>query len=183
MNESTGAGRPQSLNPARLIAGLERLSEREDRAALAALRRGLGKEPGEAPEMFPVLVPLLAGERLWPWHERAAYMVASLYATHPAGWSGEGDGRWDRNLGASLRRLDRERDSAGIERRLASMLNADSDDLGDHLRRAVALLRTSEIPIDWRRLSADLLAWGRPDREVQRRWATSFWGDRETDEG
>ncbi|HEU0116724.1 MAG TPA: type I-E CRISPR-associated protein Cse2/CasB [Thermomicrobiales bacterium] len=167
------------LNIVRLVAGLDDLAQRQDRAALAALRRGLGKAPGEAPEMFPIIVPLLPSARLRPWDEACGYLVASLFGFYPDGsWRGEGDGRWSRNLGVSLRLLASGMDSAGPERRLIALLNSDLDDLGSHLRGIVALLRGKAIPIDWTQLGRDLLAWDRPSRDVQRRWATAFWGQR-----
>lgn len=179
MNPATSSPmEPMRLNVPRLIAGLRRLAEPEervDRAALAALRRGLGKRPGEAPEMFPVLVPLLPGGRLWPWDETCAYMVASLFATHPAIWDGPDDGRWTRNLGASLRRLRQLTDSDGPNRRFVALLNSEGDDLGEHLRGIIALLRGNDIPVDWQQLTYDLLRWDRPSREVHRRWADAYW--------
>ena len=171
----------QRLNVPRLISGLRRLAEpeeRADRAALAALRRGLGKRPGEAPEMFPVIVPLLPGGRLRTWDETCAYTVASLFALHPTTWDGADDGRWSRNLGASLRRLREQTDSAGPERRIVALLNSDDADLAEHLRGIVSLLASKKIPVDWQQLAFDLLAWGRSDREVQRRWADAYWGQR-----
>src|ERR687886_2267464 len=57
-------------------------SEGGDRAALAALRRGLGKAVGDAPEMYPYVVPALGDvdER----QERPFYLIASLFALHPS---------------------------------------------------------------------------------------------------
>jgi CRISPR system Cascade subunit CasB len=179
MNETSAhVEEPRRLNVPRLIRGLQALVEREDRIdrpALAALRSGLGKRPGEAPQMFPVLVPLLPPGRLWPWDETCAYTVASLFATHPAPWRGAGDGRWDRNLGASLGKLRDASDSEGPERRLVALLNCNANDLSEHLRGVIALLRGKDIAVDWQRLAYDLLDWDRPSREVQRRWATAFW--------
>lgn len=172
-----------SLNVPRLIRGLQALvepEERIDRAALAALRRGLGKEPGEAPEMFPVIVPLLPG-RLWPWDETCAYTIAALFAMHPSMWRGAESGRWTRHLGASLRRLRDITDSDGPERRFVALLNSDRDDLPEHLRGVIAHLRSKDVPVDWTQLAYDLLAWDRADREVQRRWAGGYWGQSEQD--
>lgn len=84
----------ESLNIPRLVWGLEALVPRDgpegarkgNRAALAALRRGLGKAPGEAPDVFPVLLPLLPEEQLWPRDESVAYLIASLFALHPLSW-------------------------------------------------------------------------------------------------
>jgi CRISPR system Cascade subunit CasB len=172
----------RDLSVPRLIRGLRALAEpeeRADRAALAALRRGLGKRPGEAPEMFPVLIPLLPQGRLRQWDERCAYTVAALFAMHPASWDGAQDGRRRRNFGASMRRLRDATDSDGPERRMVALLNSDSDDLPEHLRGLVALLRGQDVPVDWNQLTYDLLAWNLASREAQRRWASAFWGQSE----
>src|ERR1035437_1147702 len=81
---------------------LARLAERDDRGALAALRRGLGKEPGEAPEMFPYVVPWLPRQASI-WAEQAYYLVASLFGLHSKPWNRGPDARSD--LGASLERV------------------------------------------------------------------------------
>jgi len=149
---------------------LDGLAKREDRAALAALRRGLGKQPGEAAEMFPYL----ARWSMNPWEEDTYYLTASLFALHPASWSGD---QSNHNFGASLAWLNRNSEGAGVERRLVAMLNADRDTLPDHLRHAVALLKGKEISVDWACLIEDLNGWEHESRYVQRRWARSFWGD------
>jgi CRISPR system Cascade subunit CasB len=175
----------RELSVPRLIRGLRALAEpeeRADRAALAALRRGLGKRPGEAPEMFPVLIPLLPQGRLRQWDEHCAYTVAALFAMHPASWDGAEEARRRRNLGASLRRLREATDSDGPERRMVALLNSNGDDLPEHLRAIVALLRGADVPIDWNQLAYDLLAWNFASRDVQRRWASAFWWQAERSE-
>ena len=182
---SVHSDEPRRLSVPRLVAGLQALiepDERVDRPALAALRRGLGKRPGEAPEMFPVLIPLLPPGRLWPWDETCAYTIAALFAMHPAVWRGAEEGRWRRNLGASMRRLREATDSEGPERRMVALLNSDGDDLPEHLRGIVALLRSADVPVDWTQLTHDLLRWNRESREVQRRWATAYWGYQEQEQ-
>ena len=53
-----------------------------DRGALAALRRGLGKSPGEAAEMYPVLMPMLDDRQRGDLFEICC-LIAALYAFHP----------------------------------------------------------------------------------------------------
>jgi CRISPR type I-E-associated protein CasB/Cse2 len=129
--------------------------------------------------MFPVLVPLLPQGRLWPRHETCAYAIAALFAMHPVMWDGVEGGRWRCNFGASMRRLREVTASDGPERRMVALLNSDADNLAEHLRRIVALLRSEDVPVDWSQLTYDLLAWNYPSREVQRRWASAFWGQPE----
>jgi CRISPR type I-E-associated protein CasB/Cse2 len=144
-----------------------------DRAALAALRRGLGKPPGLAPEMHPYVLPWLASEPVW--NEDAYYILAALFAywhqsrSEPAPSAPE-------NLGASLARLKRSKDeSDSIERRFVALLNCHRDDLPEHLRHAVGLLKSKDVPIDWEQLLKHIQRWDSENRWVQRHWARGFW--------
>jgi CRISPR system Cascade subunit CasB len=140
---------------------------REDRAALAALRSGLGQEPGASARMHKYVVPYL-GERAHH-SDRWFYAVGALFAWHPKPEPG-------RSLGAALRALvDRPEASDSLEARFTALLNSHPDDLPDHLRQAVGLLRSKDIGLDWFRLLNDLLAWDLPNHDVQRKWARDFY--------
>lgn len=158
------------------VGFLETLAEGRDRAAVAALRRGLGKEPGEAPEMFPYIVPWTQGA--WPVQEKAYYLVASLFAWHQGSWHGEANKAELTNLAASLARLAAAEPAGrqGAERRLVALLNSHQDDLGNHLRHTVGLLKSKEVPVDWAQLLHDIQGWAWESRSVQLAWARAFWG-------
>jgi CRISPR system Cascade subunit CasB len=150
----------------------------DDRAALAALRRGLGKPPGAAAETYPYVVPFLPQGR-GDAAEEPYYLVATLFAY----WH-QGDrpvsANPPPNLGASLAKLQktekRKAESAdSAERRFVALLNCHRDDLGQHLRRMVGLLRSKDIPIDWAQLLADVKGWNWESRSVQRAWGRAFW--------
>jgi len=147
---------------------------RDDRAALAALRRGLGQSPGTAASMYPYVVRWLSQDTP-PWQETAYYLVAALFAYHPAeGGTG--------NMGDHFARArDPQGDDTAIERRFTALLAAHLDDLDFYLRQAISFLKSKEVPISWHQLLSDLLAWDHPDRYVQQRWARAFWG-RSTEE-
>lgn len=170
------------------LAGIERRAYRDDPdadnqpkqpdlAALATLRRGLGRDPAGVLHLYRVL------GRFVPDGERDAdryLMVAALFGSHPLHWPG----RWNRprqtNLGASFARFWAQQradnpDATGPERRFVALLDTDADDLADALRHAVSLLRADQVPVDWLRLLRDLRGWDRVDRRVQRDWARSFW--------
>lgn len=174
---------PEVRPPPGLIRHLYHLAAEEDRAALAALRRGLGKPPGAVAEMARHVVPFLPGHTAL---DADYYLIASLFGLHPLPWHGP-DAPWLANLGAALRRLapnPADPGAAGVERRFVALLNADRVDLAVHLRHAVALLRAHDQAVDWARLLRDLRDWDRPDRRVQGSWARSFWtADREPPEG
>mgnify|MGYP001178292856 CR=1 FL=1 len=157
-----------------LISELQGLVEAEDRGALAALRRGLGKRPGEAAEMFPYVVPYLPEDR---WAQDWFFVVASLFAVHPLSWQAEGNTR-DTNFGASFRRLREakgQEEGDSLENRFVALLDSRGEDLPHHLRRAIGLMKGEEIPVNWYRLLIDLTYWDHPDRFVQRQWAEQFW--------
>lgn len=144
-------------------------SHRQDRATLAALRRGLGQPPGTVADMYPYVVPWLS-EDTPPWREAAFYTIAALFAYHPdPGGAG--------NMGRHFARArDPQADNTAIERRFAILLAAHADDLDFHLRQAVSFLKSRDVPINWHQLLIDVMGWGHPERYVQRRWARDFWG-------
>jgi CRISPR system Cascade subunit CasB len=162
---------------ARFAAYLKGFADREDRASLAALRRALGKSPGEAAEAHRYVVPWLppsASRR----QEEAYYLVAALFAWHQGSWPPTSERDDATNLGASLRRLAGRTEGESVERRLTVLLNSHPEDLARHLRHVVGLLKAHEVPIDWAQLLRNVQDWHRLDRRVQRAWAKAFWGYR-----
>jgi CRISPR system Cascade subunit CasB len=155
------------------VARLEKLAAEGDRGALAALRRGLGKPPGTTPEMYPFM------ERWLPqdseaWRDDGFYTVAALFAFHQGSWRSAPE-RQPTNMGASFARLAMTTDSESIEKRFVALLNCHREDLHVHLRHAVGLLKSKEVPVDWAQLLADVRAWSWEKRPVQRAWAKAFW--------
>jgi CRISPR system Cascade subunit CasB len=67
-------------------------------------------------------------------------------------------------------------DRAAVERRFVALLKAHPDDLAGQLRQAISFLKAKEVPVNWSQLLLDMCAWDHPQRYVQRRWATAFWG-------
>jgi CRISPR system Cascade subunit CasB len=173
------------------IGHLTRLLEQPDRsqarAAMAHLRRGLGKPAGTAYEMDRYILTWLP-EATIQHREEPYYWVASLFASWHQGKDKAQtlEGKWDtdRNLGKSLSRLAQEyaRDGAGLEdarkrleKSLNALLNSHRDDLPHHLRRVTALLRSKEVPVNWAQLLHDLHFWDADGRYVQHAWARGFW--------
>ena len=157
----------------RFIEHLQVLRERGDRGALASLRRALGKEPGAAPKAYPIVMPYVAehaGERV----ERIYFLVGSLFALRPKSWACVEGERSARDFGASMRIL-AERRPGGVERRFGALLACGESELAEHMRHAVALLKSEEVPIYWLNLLSDLRQWNYERRPAQRRWARSFW--------
>jgi CRISPR system Cascade subunit CasB len=167
------------------IASLERLRDEENRGALAALRRGLGRPPGTMLSMAPYVEWL----RPQPWERTRYYLVAALFGNHPGPRSERRAGRMptkDRpNIGGMMDEVVRAYEREGVnedvarkrvEPRFVALLRAHPDDLPRQLMHAVSLAKSKDIAVDYRRLLWDLRYWTSEDRWVQLQWAASFWG-------
>jgi CRISPR system Cascade subunit CasB len=149
----------------RFIGYLQRLRDTGDRAALAHLRRGLGRPVGACARRDAVVFRCPGG---LPRDEDASALVASLFALHP-------DSGGPGGLGRSMNALAVGANSPSVEKRFVALLNADREDLGEHLRHAVSLLKSKDVAVEWRQLFLDVLDWDRERRPVQRRWSREFW--------
>jgi CRISPR system Cascade subunit CasB len=151
------------------VTHLETLRDREERGALAVLRRGAGSPPGTVAAMYPHILPWVPRQR---WAEDVAYVIGSLFALHPQpGGTG--------NLGKALSTIPGQAERKSLEDRFVALLNSHRDDLPHHLRQAVSLLKSKEIPIDWSQLLGDILHWDHERRFVQQQWAREFWHEKE----
>ena len=161
-----------------LVNRLIELAKKQDRGALAALRSGLGKPPGAAPRMLPIVAPFLSSDE-GP-ATRAAFITAALFATHP-------EHAPIGSLGASLWRATKRESNpngkhgeAGVERRFAAALDAPSEDLPRHLEGIVSLCESAGVPVDWHqfyRHVRGLLGTNEHYQiSIRTRWARDFWG-------
>lgn len=167
-NEAIAAELPEDD---RLIKYLRSLNmPPQNRAALANLRRGLGKPPKTVMEMYPYLGQFLSHEPK-PRYETAVFIVAALFAYYPDAPGNAG------NLGDSIRRMKDDSDSKSIEKRFVALLNAEAEDLPYYLRQIIGLLKSKEIAVNWNQLFRDVKNWDDDKRYVQNAWARSFWGN------
>ena len=157
----------------RMVEYLETLRDRKDTAALAKLRRGLGKAKG-TPEMYPFVVKFIEND--WKAEERA-FLVASLFALHP---EPAPEGRSMGNVFAGIHRV---QNTESIEKRFVRLLEADIEDVGHHLRQAVTLAKSKHIAVDYHSLIHDLKYWNHDEQFVQLRWARDFWGTNRDENG
>jgi CRISPR type I-E-associated protein CasB/Cse2 len=154
----------------RAVELVEQLNQlRDDRGAMAGLRRGLSPA---------------TEDRAWPWiarwcditneRQRTIHVaVAAAFATHPesAGQS---------NMGAVMRDI-AQRNQKGddglktFEAHFRRFLNCHSaQEVCERLPGIVRMAKQQNIPIDYRQLFLDLCYWG--DR-VKIRWAAAYWGE------
>lgn len=174
-----------------LIEHLNSLVTKKDLGALAMLRRGLGHQPSKASENYAHILPFLSPpDSLSPAQrsreEDAALVIAPLYAQWHQGKAIPSTAERV-GLGIAFRQLMNQSDSGSIEQRFVALLKASRDQLPNHLRHAVSLLKAKDIPLDWALLFTDLYQWDQTDRRarhpVRRRWARDFWERSRPQEG
>ena len=167
---------------------LYNLSEHPQKAALANLRRGVGRVPGELPELwgeflldFPqeleskIGVPTRA--------EWAVYLALTLYALHQQGRDvrREPMHRKDQTLGQAVRRLVKpgeDPQDAAVLRRFQALTSAASmREVSQHLRGIIQILRSEGIALDYVRLAADLydLQFPEASQRVRLRWGQDYY--------
>lgn len=158
------------------------------RAQLATLRRGVGRKPGDMPDLWGLLFADMPEEMMSRTAEPtaaewAAYTALTLYATHQQGTeinrqnmhTCQDAGR----LGKAVARLvknadDRER----IARRFNAFATAsDMMEAAHHLRGLIQLLRAEEIPLNYIRLAGDLYRFQNPKYapDVRLSWGQDFY--------
>ena len=144
-----------------LVVRLRQLAARNERAALAELRRSLADPIAAMPSVAPFF-----GKETRRHEEDALILVAGLFALHPSPGT--------RSLAAALRTCAQSSDSVAL--RFQALLDCDADDLPTHLRHAVSLVRSADLAIDYDDLLLTIRWWRAEERDRQRRWARDFWG-------
>lgn len=155
--------------------------ERIKRGVLADLRTGLlVKEVGKMTRVHKYVQGFLPEKGF---DERCYYIIAILFGSFPQHreeWRDLPSGKRMRvrTLGKAFKPLafpPKEKKKESMEARFVALLNAHPDDMDDHLRHIVSLLKANEQPLDWFRLLEDLLQWDHPDGHVQLKWARDFY--------
>ncbi len=158
------------------------------RAELANMRRGIGKKPGELPELWGMLfgdLPenLLGTTREPSRAEWAIYSALTLFALHQQGNSPKTHPmhKEKESLGKAVRRLApiRETDEfKRIQRKLhIAAVSDDMDELAYRLRGLVQLMRSECIPLDYVQLATDFYWYQMPEQipAVRLQWGRDFY--------
>ena len=154
-------------------------------AALAKLRRGVGKQPGELPDLAQWTAPGLFvqnyhSDEIAP-EEYAAHAAITLFAMHQQSHRSEYMHRTGRSLGASARKLRftlGEHGEAGVLRRFNAVGTAsDFTELLRHARGLVQQFRSKGIWLDYAMLADDLRKLMDPATApgVRNRWGRHFY--------
>jgi CRISPR system Cascade subunit CasB len=134
----------------------------------ARLKRDAGKTMAESHSIGLAyrILPYGLGAR----REEIYFLLATVYPLADGGGAG--------NLGDALRlaRDPKPDKNKGLDRRVEILLDADVTQLPFRLRQTVRLLKSRRVKVNWEMLLADLLAWERPDRPIQKRWARQYFG-------
>jgi CRISPR system Cascade subunit CasB len=155
-------------------------------ATLAHLRRGLGKAPGEVPEIWDITLESIPrpghGDVPSP-QEHAAHAALTLYALHQQSRTTPMHTR-GRSLGMAVRALARSQDATGdadrekaVRRRFDAVATATSfSETTHHLRGLISQLRAADIALDYGRLADDLERLQRPGgpKAVRLQWGRDY---------
>lgn len=154
------------------------------RADMANLRRGIGKRPGELPQLWELLFrdfseELMSRDGSPTWEEWAVFGALTLYAMHQQG-SEQNMHVSGKRLGIAIGSLtagDEDRMKA-VQRRFNAFATAkEMPECLHHLRGLVQLLRSEGIGLDYAELAGDLYEFQTPEgaAKVRLRWGQDFY--------
>lgn len=161
-------------------------AEAPTRALLAKLRRGVGKKPGEDPQLWGVvfdgLPQELQGKTAEPsYAEWAIYTALTLYALHQQGKDPKSESMYrdGDSLGVALRRLVAPMgEEARVKRRFDAIATAGGiSELANHARGVVKLLGANGIPLDYADFAVDLYRYQYPTLRngVRLNWGRAYY--------
>jgi CRISPR system Cascade subunit CasB len=152
---------------------------------LAELRRGIGKTPGELPQLWGYLLESMPeefyGDKEPSYAEWAVYTALTMFALHQQGKDAgtepmQKDGQ---SIGSALSCLVHDSDdSERISRRFKTIATSGSvEELAHHMRGAVQLLRSEGIGLDYPKLAGDIYRFQFPDMVsgVRLSWGQDFY--------
>lgn len=164
------------------------------RAELARLRRGIGKKPGELPELWELLLDDFPTELESNGAERskaewAIYTALTLFALHQQGKDIQREYMfqatdWEKKqyhgLGSAvgeLAKIQHDRKDAIKRRFYVAVTAADLQGLSWHLRGIIQQLRGNNIPLDYSALATELYWYQYPNKipDIRLRWGQDFY--------
>lgn len=159
----------------------------QQKAMLAELRRGVGKEPGDLPNLWGILLEgmpedMMGKSRAASSAEWSIYTALTLFAVHQQGCDPKTEPMHVQNgegLGAAVGTLaatDDERER--ITRRFNQAVTAtERAELSHHLRGLCQLLRQEGVSMDYAKLAQDLFLYQSENyqSQVRLRWGEDFY--------
>jgi CRISPR system Cascade subunit CasB len=165
-------------------------------ADMAKLRKGLGRDAGDVPEMWPyykVVIPdqaAAAGTRRTPELD-AEHAALTLFAVHQQS-QGTTMHSAEEHIGDALLKLRSSKQFAANPQALDERVNAAATassvtELVHHLKGLVTLLRGQQLPFDYTQLVDDIADWRWPSSRarIRRQWGAHYfaWNRAADDEG
>ncbi|MDR2672184.1 MAG: type I-E CRISPR-associated protein Cse2/CasB [Coriobacteriales bacterium] len=156
----------------------------QQRANRAKLRKGIGREPDEVPEIWDITLADIP-EDLKSWNgivtpaEQAIHTTLTLFALHQQGKT-EAVNRSHISFGSAARRLvspDNENEQT-IKRRFDAVLTAkDFVELSRHARGLIQLMKAKDVCLDYPWFAKDLYRHQNPETKdrVMYKWGEDFW--------
>lgn len=162
----------------------------EGKAMLANLRRGIGKNIGECPELWGIifenLPDKLMGFKEMSDAEWAIYTALTLYALHRQG-NDNSINQEGVSLGTAAAGLVHSDDDRNrIMKRLNLVITANSkEDTAYHLRGLIYLLKNDGVALDYVRLAKDLYISCNPEwaNSVKLGWGRDFYKIKNKEKG
>lgn len=189
MKENVSAKQVEAFTRKKVTKLLQQ--SRENTKALAELRRGIGKAPGEIPQMWGYYLESMPEEFYGDTEpsraEWAVYAALTLFALHQQGKDPkiEPMQKEGQSLGRALSYLvhngnDKER----IIRRFNIIATASSvEELFHYMRSVIQLLRGENIGLDYAKLAGDIYCFQFPEliSNIRLRWGQDFYRNKSDD--
>ncbi|MCM1210682.1 MAG: type I-E CRISPR-associated protein Cse2/CasB [Blautia sp.] len=161
------------------------LEQSSSKAHLAQLRRGIGKRPGELPELWGLFLKNLPEELMGKngqpsYAEQAVYTALTLFALHQQGHSEPMNAEGEENrIGRAARKLVKsEEDEEDVRMKLSIVAKSDDmTELSYYLKTIVKLLGNSDIKLDYVNFAKDLY-WFQFENHTDRirlKWGQDFY--------
>lgn len=160
------------------------------KACMANLRRGIGHEPGELPQLFGSMLldmpeDFMSEDGNVTKAEWSCYTALTLYAVHQQGFAVRTKPmhtKEDISIGRALAKMSAALNDANAEDRSLQKLHSfatsvDMKEASHHLRNIIRLLSDNGIPVNYGKLASDLYEFQFSDgkNRVNLRWGQDFY--------
>ena len=163
------------------------MQAKSNTGVLAELRRGIGKKPGELPQLWGYFLESMPenfyGDKEPSRAEWAIYTVLTLYALHQQGKSLEADVMYQegQTFGKAVANLvHNENDKERVIRRFNTIATAASiEETVHYLRCMIQLLRNENIGLDYPALAGNIFLYQFPEfsSQVRLKWGQDFYSN------
>ena len=184
-NKKTKYQLVKDFTASRIFAIIKNKDENARKAALAKLRRGVGRSPAEYPSLWGYYLEKmpeeLAGKNKISEAEMSVYTALTLFALHQQGKSPDVSPMHVSGAGigaavASLIKTDN--DKTRVTRKFNLIASADDFDSAAHqIQAVIGMLRTQSIPLDYADLAGDFYKMHFSDSvdDVRMKWGKQFY--------